>query len=141
MSTLAWALAILNRWPQTLINRQSPLNLPDHRCRYKAYSKLSQLGPAPLAAASIRIVRNSAFSGANMAANHLRLVSDHDYLDFPAEKECPRVTVSMHQVLPLLVDAVRSNRNWLSDFSEETVEISSDLYQVLLAYKESRRSA
>ncbi len=75
-----------------------------------------------------------------MAANHLRLVSDQDYLDTPMKKESPRVTVSMQQVLPLLVDAVRGNRNWLSDFSEETVEISSDLYQVLLAYKEMRRA-
>ena len=76
-----------------------------------------------------------------MAANHLRLVSDQDYLDSSAKKECPRVAVSMQQVLPLLVDAVRSNRNWLNDFSDETVEISSDLYQVLLAYKEMRRTA
>ena len=76
-----------------------------------------------------------------MAANHLRLVSDQDYLDSPVKKESPRVAVSMQQVLPLLVDAVRSNRNWLSDFSDETVEISSDLYQVLLAYKEMRRAA
>ena len=76
-----------------------------------------------------------------MAANHLRLVSDQDYLDSSAKRESPRVAVSMQQVLPLLVDAVRSNRFWLNDFSEETVEISSDLYQVLLAYKEMRRSA
>ncbi len=76
-----------------------------------------------------------------MAANHLRLVSDQDYLDSSAKRESPRVAVSMQQVLPLLVDAVRSNRNWLNDFSDETVEISSDLYQVLLAYKEMRRAA
>lgn len=76
-----------------------------------------------------------------MAANHLRLVSDQDYLDAPMRRESPRVAVSMQQVLPLLVDAVRSNRNWISDFSDETVEISSDLYQVLLAYKEMRRAA
>ena len=77
-----------------------------------------------------------------MAANHLRLVSDQDYLDSSTKKkESPRVAVSMQQVLPLLIDAVRSNRNWLHDFSEETVEISADLYQVLLAYKELRRSA
>lgn len=76
-----------------------------------------------------------------MAANHLRLVSDQDYLDSLSKKDSPRVAVSMQQVLPLLVEAVRSNRNWLNDFSDETVEISSDLYQVLLAYKEMRRAA
>lgn len=76
-----------------------------------------------------------------MAANQLRLVSDQNFLDSFPKKESPRVAVSMQQVLPLLVDAVRSNRNWLSDFSDETVEISTDLYQVLLAYKELRRAA
>lgn len=76
-----------------------------------------------------------------MAANQLRLVSDQNFLDSFTKKESPRVAVSMQQVLPLLVDAVRSNRNWLSDFSDETVEISTDLYQVLLAYKELRRAA
>ena len=89
----------------------------------------------------MRLVLNCAFSGANMAANHLRLVSDQNFLDSFTKKESPRVAVSMQQVLPLLVDAVRSNRNWLSDFSDETVEISTDLYQVLLAYKELRRAA
>ncbi len=76
-----------------------------------------------------------------MAAHQLRLVSDQDYLDSPMKSDIPRVAVSMQQVLPLLVDAVRNNRNWLNDFSEETVEISSDLYHVLLAYKEMRRAA
>jgi hypothetical protein len=76
-----------------------------------------------------------------MAANHLRLVSDQDYLDSPMKRVSPKVAVSMQQVLPLLVDAVRNNRNWLNDFSDETLEISSDLYQVLLAYKEMRRAA
>ncbi len=47
----------------------------------------------------------------------------------------------MQQVLPLLIDAVRSNRQWLNDFSDDTVEISADLYQVLLAYKDMRRAA
>lgn len=76
-----------------------------------------------------------------MAANQLRLVSDQDHLDSLPKKENPRVAVCMRQVLPLLVDAVLTNRKWINDFSNETVEISSDLYQVLLAYKEMRRAA
>lgn len=76
-----------------------------------------------------------------MAANHLRLVSDQDYLDAPALIERPRVAVSMRQVLPLLVDAVRNNRNWLNDFSDESLEVSADFYEVLLAYREMRRAA
>lgn len=76
-----------------------------------------------------------------MAANHLRLVSDQDFLDAPTQIERPRVAVSMRQVLPLLVDAVRNNRNWLNDFSDESLEVSADFYEVLLAYKEMRRAA
>ncbi len=75
-----------------------------------------------------------------MAAHQLRLVSDQDFLDTPTKMESPRVVVNMQQILPLLVDAVRSNREWLKDFSNETVEVSSDLYEVLLAYKEMRRA-
>lgn len=49
------------------------------------------------------------------------------------------VTVSLDEVLPLLVDAVRSNRSWLSDFQDEEITISSDLYEVLMAYQHFRR--
>ncbi len=75
-----------------------------------------------------------------MAESHLRLVSDQDVLESIARRQAEKVTVSMRQVLPLLLDAVRTNRHWLNDFSEETLEISSDLYEVLLAYKELRRA-
>lgn len=49
------------------------------------------------------------------------------------------VTVPLDEVLPLLVDAVRSNRSWLSDFQDEEITISSDLYEVLMAYQHFRR--
>ena len=75
-----------------------------------------------------------------MAAHQLRLVSDQDFLDAPTKTTSPRVVVSMQQVLPLLIDAVRNNREWLNDFSDETLEVSADLYEVLLAYKEMRRA-
>jgi hypothetical protein len=42
-------------------------------------------------------------------------------------------------VLPLLVDAVQSERTWLRDFSEDEITISTDLYEVLLAYQHYRR--
>ncbi len=76
-----------------------------------------------------------------MAATHLRLVSDQDFLEAPVQIERPRVVVSMRQVLPLLMDAARNNRNWLNDFSDESLEVSADFYEVLLAYKEMRRAA
>ena len=49
------------------------------------------------------------------------------------------VTVPLEEVLPLLVDAVRSNRSWLNDFQDEEITISSDLYEVLMAYQHFRR--
>jgi hypothetical protein len=42
-------------------------------------------------------------------------------------------------VLPLLADALASRRTWLRDFEEDEITISSDLYEVLLAYRHFRR--
>ncbi len=69
----------------------------------------------------------------------------------PAEKTAPvrpastaagaNVTVNLGEVLPLLADAVASRRTWLSDFEDDQVTISSDLYEVLLAYQYFRHPA
>ncbi len=50
-----------------------------------------------------------------------------------------RVTVPLEEVLPLLVDAVQSERTWLRDFEDEQITISTDLYEVILAYQHYRR--
>jgi hypothetical protein len=50
-----------------------------------------------------------------------------------------QVSVSLGEILPLLVDAVGSRRTWLRDFADEEVSISMDLYEVLLAYQHYRR--
>lgn len=50
-----------------------------------------------------------------------------------------RVSVPLSEVLPLLVEAVQSERTWLRDFAEEEVTISTDLYEVILAYQYYRR--
>jgi hypothetical protein len=49
------------------------------------------------------------------------------------------VTVSLGEILPLLADAINSQRTWLNDFEEDDVTISSDLYEVILAYQHFRR--
>lgn len=49
------------------------------------------------------------------------------------------VTVSLSEVLPLLADAVQSDRTWLRDFEHDEVTISMDLYEVILAYQFYRR--
>jgi hypothetical protein len=49
------------------------------------------------------------------------------------------VTVALTEVMPLLADAVQSERTWLRDFEDDEVTISMDLYEVLLAYQHYRR--
>jgi len=49
------------------------------------------------------------------------------------------VTVPLVEVLPLLADAVQSERTWLRDFEDDEITISTDLYEVLLAYQHYRR--
>jgi hypothetical protein len=51
------------------------------------------------------------------------------------------VTVSVGEVLPLLADAVASQRTWLGDFKDDDITISADLYEVLLAYQYFRSPA
>ncbi len=51
------------------------------------------------------------------------------------------VTVNLGEVLPLLADAVASQRTWLSDFEDDQITISADLYEVLLAYQYYRHPA
>ena len=49
------------------------------------------------------------------------------------------VRVTLGDVLPLLADAVASDRTWLSDFADDELEISADLHDVLQAYRHFRR--
>ena len=49
------------------------------------------------------------------------------------------ITLPLGEVLPLILDAVQSRRTWVDDFSDDQITISSDLYEVLLAYQHFRR--
>ena len=49
------------------------------------------------------------------------------------------VKVTLGEIFPLLADAVRSERTWLDDFAGDQITISSDLYEVILAYQHFRR--
>jgi hypothetical protein len=57
------------------------------------------------------------------------------------EGKCSAETVSvpLGEILPLLADAVRSERTWVRDFEHEEITISMDLYEVILAYQHYRR--
>ena len=52
-----------------------------------------------------------------------------------------KVTVPLGDVLPILADALRNRRAWVNDFLDDEVTLSSDLYEVLLAYEHYRRPA
>lgn len=49
------------------------------------------------------------------------------------------VSLPVGEILPLLADAVQSDRTWLRDFDNDEISISTDLYEVLLAYQHYRR--
>lgn len=58
-------------------------------------------------------------------------------LQVPAQEQGVQVTLG--EILPILADAVASNRTWLTDFESDEVTVSSDLYDVLQAYRHFRR--
>ena len=78
-----------------------------------------------------------------MSANHLRVYygPQEEPATSASRKARPgtTVTVPLMDVLPLLSDAVQSERTWLRDFANDEVTISIDLYEVLLAYQHYRR--
>ncbi len=55
------------------------------------------------------------------------------------EEASNTVTVPLGEVLPLLADAVNSRRTWLRDFANDEIRISTDLYEVILAYQHHLR--
>ncbi|RLS80210.1 MAG: hypothetical protein DWI03_00045 [Planctomycetota bacterium] len=78
-----------------------------------------------------------------MAMRQLRVYSEPEIeqADFTlaAEPAAATVRVTLGDVLPLLADAVASNRTWLGDFADDEITISSDLHDVLQAYRHFRR--
>ena len=78
-----------------------------------------------------------------MPASHLKLYRGPEETFAPRLERSsagrPCVTAPLSEVLPLLADAVASQRTWLSDFEDDEITISTDLYEVLLAYQYYRR--
>jgi hypothetical protein len=76
-----------------------------------------------------------------MAPSHLRVYygppSEVQGADNETAKD--QVSAPLGEILPLLVDAVNSDRTWLRDFAHEEINISTDLYEVILAYQHYRR--
>ncbi|MBI5757191.1 MAG: hypothetical protein HZA46_01585 [Planctomycetales bacterium] len=71
--------------------------------------------------------------------NRLRLYTGEvqNVATLPAEE----MTVKLGDICQILADAVRTKRAWVSDFADEEIQISPDLYEVLSAYWRMRPSA
>ena len=76
-----------------------------------------------------------------MARNRLRVYYGPEEVLTEEQPSAARqmVTVPVSEVLPLLLEASRTKRAWLRDFEDDEMTISSDLYEVLLAYQHFRR--
>jgi len=74
-----------------------------------------------------------------MSNTHLKLYSGPQETEVAPQVAEDCVTVSIGEVLPLIADAVNSERTWLSDFEHDDITISRDLYEVLSAYQYFRR--
>ncbi len=80
--------------------------------------------------------------GSLMAANRLRVYYGPEETALAGPATIPlrdQVSIPLGEVLPLLVEAARSQRAWVEDFADDEISISSDLYEVLLAYQHFRR--
>ena len=55
----------------------------------------------------------------------------------PAQRS--EVTVAAGEIFPVLADAYSSGRTWLRDFADDDITISTDLYEIILAYQHFRR--
>jgi len=69
---------------------------------------------------------------------HLKLYTGEETTTAVAE---PEVTVSLGEIAEILADAVRTRRAWVRDFSDDRIQVSSDLYDVLSSYWNMRRGA
>ncbi len=76
-----------------------------------------------------------------MNASHLRVYygPQEETANVAVSDHQQTVTVPLMEIMPLLADAVQSQRTWLRDFADDEVTISMDLYEVILAYQHYRR--
>jgi hypothetical protein len=53
----------------------------------------------------------------------------------------PAIKMSFAEFSQVVFDAVRNQRTWLADFADDEVQISEDLYDVLVSYSRMRPGA
>ena len=53
----------------------------------------------------------------------------------------PKVSVPLGELTQILSEASRWKRAWVSDFADDEIEVSADLYEILSTYWHLRPSA
>jgi len=53
----------------------------------------------------------------------------------------PQLSVRFAEIQALLTDAIHQDCSWLSDFADDNIQLTPDLYDVLMAYRRFRKSA
>lgn len=56
-----------------------------------------------------------------------------------AKKAKSEVQIPLCELANALVEATQNNRLWIQDLGEETVSVSTDLYEVIHAYQHYKR--
>lgn len=75
-------------------------------------------------------------------APQTRLLRTDRELDRLSGTAAPQlVSMPLRHLIPLLLDAVETDRTWLQDFADDVVKVNADLHEVLLAYGELRGRA
>jgi len=74
-----------------------------------------------------------------MTRRQLRVYRTED----EAIRPSPPATVPMRlgDILPLIEDAHRDQLTWLTDFVDDEIRVTTDLYQILQAFRQVRPSA
>ncbi len=62
---------------------------------------------------------------------------ESESLSFPE----PEVSIKLGELTRILADAIIWDRTWISDFAEDDIRISSDLFEVLSSYAHLRPTA
>jgi len=55
--------------------------------------------------------------------------------------EPAKVSVRLGEVCEALADATRFRRTWLNDFADDEIQVSEDLYEILVSYAQMRPGA
>lgn len=76
--------------------------------------------------------------GTLMTRHRLRLYTGEDE---STDTVTDNVTVKLGDISRALLDATRWNRTWVSDFADDEIQVSSDLYEILSSYIRMRPGA